>query len=344
MAFPAGLQLVSVHCKFDSLPSGGDSGRVRIESNVTLLGPTDNSIVVAPGDAGNLDTNGEVTFELPATNDPQWSPADWTYAVTISVRGKTVRGTLQLDYQTASVELADLLQVDGAATAGVTYATLAQLNAVDADVTAAEASITALEATTGTLTSGLATATATANLASAGTVKATDHTTLTAWTFDTVQVQGGTVLPTAGLAHVARVRMLGTVATNIHFHFTAGGSALTSGQCFAALYNDAGALLGAGAVTADQAANWATGGFKTCPLSVAQGVTQYAWYRVLFWFNGTTGPTISRGLNSSSAILNAGMTAPVLRYSSADTGLTTAAPANIGSQTGTATAWWVGVS
>jgi hypothetical protein len=182
-------------------------------------------------------------------------------------------------------------------------------------------------------------------VASSAQVKATDHN-LVGWTFDPAMIQAGTVLPTAGLANVARVRALGATVTNIHFHFTAGGSVLTAGQCFAALYNDAGALLGAGAITADQAANWGSGGFKTCPLTVAQGVTLYGWYRVLWWFNGTTGPTLSRGVNSSSVILNAGMNAPTLRYSSADAGLAAAgtAPANIGAQTGTPTAWWVGLS
>lgn len=167
---------------------------------------------------------------------------------------------------------------------------------------------------------------------------------LAGWSFDPALVQAGTILPTAGLANVARIRVLTSTITNIHFHFTVAGSGLTAGQCFAALYNDGGALLGAGAVTADQAANWASGGYKTCPLSVAQGVTPNAWYKVLWWYNGTTAPTLSRAVNSSSAILNAGLAAPTLRYASADAGLTTAAPANIGTQTGTATAWWVGVS
>lgn len=346
MPFPAGLQLVSVHGRLDTLPSGGAAGTVRFECPYTLVGATDNSIVAPFWVSAGLDASGEFTISLPATNDPQWTPQGWAYSVRINVGVATITGTLQLDYQTTSVELADLLQVDGAATAGTTYATLAQLTAVDADVTAAEADIATLETDVATLTSGLATATATASLASAGYVKATDHTTLAGWTFDPAMVQAGTILPTAGLANVARIRVLGNTVTNIHFHFTVAGSGLTAGQCFAALYNDAGALLGAGAITGDQAANWASGGFKTCALSVAQGVTPYAFYRVLWWANGSTMPTLSRAVNSSSAILNAGMTAPTLRYSSADTGLTTAAsvPANIGAQTGTATAWWVGVS
>lgn len=360
MPFPAGLTLVTVNCQFDLPPDGGASGTVRLVSAYPLLGPTDNSIVPPFTRTASLDEGGECTIEVPATNDPQWTPQDWAYAVRIDVGGVTVRGTLQLDYQTASVELSDLLQVDGAAEVGVTYATLAQLDALtgaDLDIEIADVDdlqtqldgkldvpiepyLTADDidnlVSTESLTEALVPY---ARLVDLG-VRAADHG-LVGWTFDTTGVQAGTVQPTAGLAQVARVRAQGSTITNILLHFTSGGSALTSGQCFAALYTDAGALL---AASADQATAWAGGGLKTCALTAPQAVTSGAWYRVLWWFNGTTGPTISRGVNSSSAIVNAGMTAPTLRYSTANTGLTTTPPANIGTQTGGATAWWVGVS
>jgi hypothetical protein len=340
MAFPAGLTLVTVAVQCDLPPSGGATGMVQFTSPTPLVGPTDNSIVPPFTVSAALSATGSATVQLPATNDPDWTPQGWTYAVRVQAGSQDFRGTLQLDYQTTSVQLADLIQVDGAATVGVTYATLAQLNAVDADVTAAEGNITALQTSVGTLTTNLATANATANGASAGSVKATDHG-LVAWTFDPAGVQAGTVQPTAGLAQVVRVRALSTTVTNILLHLTAGGSVLTAGQCFAALYTDAGVLL---ASTADQASNWGSGGLKTCTLTAPQTVTLNAWYRVLWWFQGTTGPTISRGVNSSSAIVNVGMTVPTVRYSTANTGLTTAAPGTIGTQTGGATAWWVGLS
>lgn len=328
MAFPAGLTLVTVAVKCDLPPSGGATGTARFSSPGPLVGGFDNSIVPPFTVTATLAADGSATVQLPATNDPDWTPQGWAYAVRVQAGTQDFRGTLQLDYLAPSVQLADLIQVDGAATVGVTYATLSQLTAL-----------------AGTVTANAATATAATAAAAAGYVKASDHN-LVGWTFDPAAIQTGTVLPTAGLANVARVRVLSGVVSNIHFHFTAGGSSLTAAQCFAALYNDAGALLGGGAITGDQAANWATGGFKTCPLSVAQGVTPNAWYRVLWWFNGTTGPTLSRGSNADAATLNAGLSAPLLRYSSADTGRTNAAsvPANIGGQTATPTAWWVGLS
>jgi hypothetical protein len=74
--------------------------------------------ITAAADAG-----GEFTVILPATNDPAWLPADWAYSVVVHAGGGA-RGSLQLDYQNASVELADLLQIDGAAEPGVSYVPL----------------------------------------------------------------------------------------------------------------------------------------------------------------------------------------------------------------------------
>lgn len=167
---------------------------------------------------------------------------------------------------------------------------------------------------------------------------------LVGWTFDSCEVQSGTVMPTAGLLTFARIKIPASAAvTNILLHVASAGVTLTAGQCFASLHNGSGALLGAGAVTADQSTNWQSGGLKVMPLTVAQAATGPYVY-VCWWFNGTTGPSISRAVNSSSAILNAGLSAPNFRYGTADTGLTTTPPNNIGTQTGGSTAFWVGLS
>lgn len=186
------------------------------------------------------------------------------------------------------------------------------------------------------------TANGSANLRGATAVPA-DHN-LVGWTFDPIGVQAGTILGVAGVSHVVRIRAMSTSVTNILLHLTAGGTALTAGQCFASLHTDAGALL---ASTADQATAWASGGMKTMALTGGPvAVTRGAWYKVRWWFNGTTGPTISRGVNSSTAILNVGLAAASSRYATADTGLTTAAlaPTTIGTLTGGSTGWWVGLS
>lgn len=374
MPFPAGLQLVSVHCAFDTLPLGGASGRVRFECPYTLVGSTDNSIVAPFTVSANLDADGDATVSLPATNDPQWTPTGWAYTVTATVGGVPITGTLQLDYQTATVELADLLQVDGAAVTGSTYIPLSQkgvasgVASLDASTKVPVAQIPAIAISGVTdLSTQLDSklnipvqpyldADDIANLVSEetltetlvpyarytqlGIVRATDHG-LAGWTFDPIQVQAGTLLPTAGLSHVVRFRAVGSLVTNILFHFTVAGSSLTAGQCFASLHTDAGVQLG---ITADQATNWQTGGLRTCALTVPQAVTPGEWYKIRWWYNGTTAPTLSRGVNSSSAIVNAGLSAPNFRFGTADSGLTTTGPTTIGTITGAATAWWVGVS
>lgn len=129
MPFPAGLTLVTVDCGFDELPDGGASGRVRFETTFPLIGADDGRIVPPIRETVELDEDGHGTISLPATNDPDWSPEDWAYTVTCSVGGAVFRGTLQLDWADDTASLAELLQVDGAAQPGVTYATLAQLNA-----------------------------------------------------------------------------------------------------------------------------------------------------------------------------------------------------------------------
>lgn len=171
-------------------------------------------------------------------------------------------------------------------------------------------------------------------------VRPSDHN-LAGWTFDTALIQGGTVLPSPGVGHIVRIRASSALISNILLHFVAAGTGVTA--AYATLHTDAGVQIGA---TNDQATAFNQSGLKTFALTAPQAVTPGDWYKVRFWFTGTTGPTVSRALNSSSGILNAGLVAPNFRYATADSGLTTAAlaPANIGAMTGSATAWWMAVS
>ena len=333
MAFP--ITLVNVHIKLDAFPGGGGPGsvqfigpRARPLLGTSLVPPIDKTVEVG--------ATGEATIGLPPVDAVGWVPQNWRYTVVVRTATGSVYGSLQLFVADTTVELHERLQVDGAATSGVTYATLAQLGAVQSD-------LDALEATVAPLPAGLTAATATANLARFGAVNATDHG-LAGWSFDPAGVQAATVLPTAGIGYVARIPLLTTTVSAICFHFTAGGSALTGAYC--ALYNDAGAIFGVGAVTNNQASaesNWGTSGYKECVLVTPQaGLPQYSFVRVFWWFTGTTGPQVSRGVNSASVIANAGM-ASGYRFATAGSGLTTAAPGNIPAMTGGPTAWWVGL-
>lgn len=498
MPFPADLTLVTVTMKFDLPPVGGASGTVSFNCRYPLQGAISNSIVPPFGLSVDLDASGAATIQLPATNDPEWTPIDWTYEVTARVGSIGVFGTLQLDYATPTVDLADRLQINGAAIQGVTYATLPQVidllaqggsgvvsvngesgvvtldktdiglpnvdntSDIAKPVSTAQAAAIALMIDAAELASALASYATTAalalkaNLASptftgtvsgitaamvglgnvnntsdankpvstaqataialmidaaelvsalaayatlasptfTGTVNgitkamvglgsvddtsdlakpvstlqaasiaavgftanaaytesqkalfssivASDHA-LAAWSFDPAATQGGTVLPTAGLVFSVRVKVLGVTAiTNILMHLTTGGVTLTAGQCFAAVYNDAGTTLVG--VTADQSTAWASGGLKT--MAIVGGpvaVSPYTWYRVVFWFNGTTGPSVTRGSNVNNQLLNLGIPSN-FRFASSNAGTTTTPPASLGALTAVQAAWMVGL-
>lgn len=370
MTFPAGLTMVSVHCKFDLPPSGGSSGVVTFVSTGPLVGPTDNSIVPPFGQSVTLDGTGQGTISLPATNDPDWTPQGWTYQVQAAIGNGAnwVTGTLQLDFHTTSVELADLIQVTGAAVAGVSYIPLSLLGAANG-VALLDGSSKVLLAEMPDLSglylplARLGVANGAALLDSGTKVPLAEIPDLsgvylpvasapilpsdqgfTGWTFDPATVpQASSIMATSGLALVAKIRATAATVSAINFHFPSNTAAgLTA--AYAALYNNAGALL---AVSNNQAAaesNWATAGYKTCPLITPQVVTPGAFYKVVWWFTGTTGPTLTRSTSSSSALLNANLAAPNFRYATADAGLTGTPPASIGTQTGGPTAWWVGLT
>lgn len=167
------------------------------------------------------------------------------------------------------------------------------------------------------------------------------------WSGDpATDIQAGTIMSTAGRLEVVRIKIPagGQVVTNIVIHLTTSSTSLTAGQCFAALYTGTGAITGGGGITADQSTNWLTGGLKVMPLTVAQTVSGPFAYVGFFANTAGTLPTLSRMTNSSGAIIDAGQSAPAFRFASADTGLTTAPPNNIGTQTAQGTAWWVGLT
>jgi hypothetical protein len=178
----------------------------------------------------------------------------------------------------------------------------------------------------------------------AGLIVPADHG-YCGWTFPPDMVQAATILPTAGLSYVVRVRVTSTTISAVNLHITTAGGTLTNS--FVTVHNDAGVYY-TGAVTADQSTNWTSGGLKTMALTTPiTGLTIGSWVKVRFWVGtATTLPTVSRGVNSNSAITNAGLSAPNFRYSTANSGMTTVAlaPTTIGTLTGGATAWWLSLT
>ncbi|BCJ45332.1 hypothetical protein GCM10010168_86010 [Actinoplanes ianthinogenes] len=178
MAFPASLTLVTVTIQVDLPPTGGATGWIDFTAPYPLQG----SSVVAPfTQRAYLTAAGAGTIQLPATNDPQWSPTGWAYAVTGRIGTTAIKGTLQLDHQSTTANFAALFQPDGAAVTGQTYLLTSQRSVaggvaaldVDGDVTnASGAKITGGggggASPSGTVTSGTAFgASATAGVATA---------------------------------------------------------------------------------------------------------------------------------------------------------------------------------
>ena len=157
-----------------------------------------------------------------------------------------------------------------------------------------------------------------------------------AWAFDPVATQSTSTL-TAGVLYVVRlwVRQPTTISSGIVYVFTAGATLTNVGF---ALYTAAGALL-----TSSVNANGATAaafqstGLKTVTFTT-QTIAAGAFYLAL-WTTGTTQPALIRAINFS-ALINGALVAPNLRFASANTGLTTTAPATMGTQTALGAALW----
>lgn len=162
-----------------------------------------------------------------------------------------------------------------------------------------------------------------------------------AWSFDPgVMGAGGTLAPTAGRLEFVAVKLAApATVTSIVMYVTVAGATLTAGRNFAALFSPAGALIGQ---TADQSTAWTSTTTKTMALAGGPYALAAGTYRVGFWYTGTTAPTFLRASAfGSPQLANLGLSSPNLRVGFADTGLTTTAPATMGTQTGDSTAWWV---
>lgn len=172
------------------------------------------------------------------------------------------------------------------------------------------------------------------------TVSASDHG-FKAWSFDpAIETSAGAALAD-GVVSLVGLRLLyptriRTISAYVH---TAGA---TIANCFAGLYNQAGARL---AVTADQATPWTSTGLKAMPLTAEVDVPAGWLYAALLEGSGTTDVQFVRGNHVAAALGSAGMVAPRLRSSTSGSGLT-ALPASIatGGLSAGGNVFWVALS
>lgn len=140
------------------------------------------------------------------------------------------------------------------------------------------------------------------------------------WAFDPALISGGAALPAAGSIRLIKVPWpVSGMVTNI-IAGVSGGGTLTSGQCFAGLYDYTGAKLGA---TADQSAVWNSPGFYTMPISGGPVYASGAGYAYigLLW-NGSLAPQFYKAVNTTSSVFNAALSAAALRCANNGSGNT----------------------
>lgn len=170
------------------------------------------------------------------------------------------------------------------------------------------------------------------------------------WNYDPA-LSGGSSVPLAGALFLVRVPVpeiitIGGVAILVG---TGGTGATALANCFLGVYNTAGTRLGA---SADQSAAWATSGFKSAAVTVDGGQSLsvggpgvYVFAGILVGTQSTTNLSLGRLSNTTTAFLNANLSATTARWASNGSGQT-ALPTSVtmGSNTTNGNGFWVGLT
>lgn len=155
-----------------------------------------------------------------------------------------------------------------------------------------------------------------------------------AWTFDPVMIfSGNQPLNNGRLCTAGLIVPQSCTITNIILNVGTAGSGLTSGQNFAALYQN-GVLLG---TTADQTTNWQSAGNVTAALTTPQPVIA-GRIDVALFSNGTTKPQFGGG----GAVTGPPLANP--RWGIYDGSYTTAMPSTLPTMTNKTWSPWAAVS
>lgn len=164
---------------------------------------------------------------------------------------------------------------------------------------------------------------------------------LKCWNYDPMHADSSSVL-VAGTLYVFLLypRVTVSISTLWTAVFT-GGATLTNVGF--ALYTQGGVLL-TSSVNANgaTAAAFQTVGLKTVTFSTPQTIS--APFYAAYWTTGTTQPAFGRTSGTNAGANNVNLASPNMRNATANTGLTTAAPANLTAQTGDAPVRWIAAS
>lgn len=108
MPLPGSIATVSVHGQLLHAAGTPAAGTIAFTIPVPLRDTTGNVIVGPTTISSTLDEDGEFTVTLPATDDPDVSPTDWVYEVTVNTDAWTDRFRIELPASPSSVEFADI--------------------------------------------------------------------------------------------------------------------------------------------------------------------------------------------------------------------------------------------
>ncbi len=163
-----------------------------------------------------------------------------------------------------------------------------------------------------------------------------DHGLL-AWTYDPICATNTYLLPTAGLAQVVRVYIRKATTISNIWCYIAGSGGVGLSNSYVALYQNGTRLT----QSTDQSTAWQSSGTKTIaitPQTVTAGNVE-----VVFWVGAWgTAPTFGRAAGISS--ISAGLSAANSRFATADSGLTTTAPASLGTKSALSVSFWFALS
>jgi len=119
MALPTLITVVGTYLKLDGTP---ESGTIIFRSK-QFVQHNSSSDIMAPSEiSAELNGAGHFTIQVPATDDPAWTPVDWTYKISVNLSESVSTFSIRIPYNApgGSISLSDILPV--AASIGISYA------------------------------------------------------------------------------------------------------------------------------------------------------------------------------------------------------------------------------
>jgi hypothetical protein len=126
MAFPVGLELVTVTGRIADWPDGAATGEIEFTSKGWLIGLSDSTILAPFVASAVLDGTGSFSIDMPPGNDPDWTPVGWAYGVKITADGYTFRGSVMIPYDQGDVDISRYLTTS-APISGESYVRIADI-------------------------------------------------------------------------------------------------------------------------------------------------------------------------------------------------------------------------